>query len=142
MLTSNQDFQRADTMGTISAKYETEKDLTIVTVEGVISADDLLEWGNSYYEGQITSLILWDVTKADLSGLQSDKLRKIAEIMSRISEARRGGKTAFVYDNPLEFGIGRMFQAYSEMEDMPFQVQSFRSFHEARKWLGVKISHK
>ncbi|MDJ0811539.1 MAG: hypothetical protein QNJ01_15660 [Desulfobacterales bacterium] len=137
MLTSNQDFQRADTMGTISAKYETEKDLTIVTVEGVISADDLLEWGNSYYEGQITSLILWDVTKADLSGLQSDKLRKIAEIMSRISEARRGGKTAFVYDNPLEFGIGRMFQAYSEMEDMPFQVQSFRSFHEARKWLGV-----
>ncbi|MDJ0876016.1 MAG: hypothetical protein QNJ02_12145 [Desulfobacterales bacterium] len=137
MLTANQDFQRADTMGTISAKYETEKDLTIVTVEGVISADDLLEWGNSYYEGQITSLILWDVTKADLSGLQSDKLRKIAEIMSRISEARRGGKTAFVYDNPLEFGIGRMFQAYSEMEDMPFQVQSFRSFHEARKWLGV-----
>ncbi len=137
MLTANQDFQRADTMGTISAKYETEKDLTIVTVEGVISADDLLDWGNSYYEGQITSLILWDVTKADLSGLQSDKLRKIAEIMSRISEARRGGKTAFVYDNPLEFGIGRMFQAYSEMEDMPFQVQSFRSFHEARKWLGV-----
>ncbi|MDJ0885426.1 MAG: hypothetical protein QNJ48_14765 [Desulfobacterales bacterium] len=42
MLTSNQDFQRADMMGTISAKYETEKDLTIVTVEGVISADDLL----------------------------------------------------------------------------------------------------
>ena len=137
MLTSNQDFQRADMMGTISAKYETEKDLTIVTVEGAISADDLLDWGNSYYEGQITSLILWDVTKADLSGLQSDKLRKIAEIMSRISEARRGGKTGFVYDNPLEFGIGRMFQAYSEMEDMPFQVQSFRSFHEARKWLGV-----
>ena len=124
-------------MGTISAKYDTDKDLTIVTAEGVITADDLLDWGNNYYEGQITSLILWDVTKADLSGLQSDKLRKIAEIMSRISEARRGGKTAFVYDNPLEFGIGRMFQAYSEMEDMPFQVQSFRSFHEARKWLGV-----
>ena len=124
-------------MGTISAKYETEKDLTIVTAEGAISADDLLDWGNSYYEGRITPLILWDVTKADLSGIQSDKLRKIAEIMSRISEARRGGKTAFVYDNPLEFGIGRMFQAYSEMEDMPFQVQSFRNFHEARKWLGV-----
>ena len=124
-------------MGTISAKYETEKDLTIVTAEGAISADDLLDWGNSYYEGQITPLILWDVTKADLSGIQSDKLRKIAEIMSRISEARRGGKTAFVYDNPLEFGIGRMFQAYSEMEDMPFQVQSFKNFDEAMEWLGV-----
>ncbi len=124
-------------MGTISAKYETENDLTIVTAEGTISAEDLLDWGSNYYEGQITSLILWDVTKADLSNLQGDKLREIAESMSRIAEARRGGKTAFVYDKPLEFGIGRMFQAYSEMEDMPFQVQSFRSFHAARKWLGV-----
>ncbi len=124
-------------MGTISAEYKTEKDLTIVTAEGAISADDLLDWGKSYYEGPITSLILWDVTKADLSGLQADKLRVIAESMSRISDARRDGKTAFVYDKPLEFGIGRMFQAYSEIEDMPFQVQSFRSFHAARKWLGV-----
>ena len=124
-------------MGTISATYDNEKDLTIVTVEGVITADDLLDWGNSYYEGQITPLILWDVTNADLSTLQGDQLRKIAEAMSRVSEGRRGGKTAFVYDKPLEFGIGRMFQAYSEMEAMPFEVQSFKSFDEAKAWLGV-----
>ena len=124
-------------MGTISATYDTDKDLTIVTAEGVITADDLLDWGNNYYEGQITSLILWDVTNADLSTLQGDQLRKIAEAMSRVSEVRRGGKTAFVYDKPLEFGIGRMFQAYSEMEDMPFEVQSFQSFDEAKAWLGV-----
>ena len=124
-------------MGTISATYDNEKDLTIVTAEGVITADDLLEWGNSYYEGPITPLILWDVTNADLSTLKGDQLRKIAEAMSRVSEVRRGGKTAFVYDKPLEFGIGRMFQAYSEMEDMPFEVQSFKSFDEAKAWLGV-----
>ncbi len=124
-------------MGTISAKYDLAKDLTIVTAKGVITADDLLDWGNNYYEGQITSLILWDVTNADLSSLQADQLREIAENMSRISEVRKGGKTAFVYDKPLEYGIGRMFQAYSEMEDMPFEVQSFQSFDEAKAWLGV-----
>ena len=124
-------------MGIISATYDTEKDLTIVTAEGVITADDLLDWGNNYYEGQITSLILWDVTDADLSKLQADQLSEIAEHMSRISGARRGGKTAFVYDKPLEYGIGRIFQAYSEMEDMPFEVRSFQSFDKAREWLGV-----
>ncbi len=124
-------------MGTISAKYDRAKDLTIVTAKGVITADDLLDWGNNYYEGQITSLILWDVTNADLSSLQADQLREIAENMSRISEVRKGGKTAFVYDKPLEYGIGRMFQAYSEIEDMPFEVQSFQSFDEAKAWLGV-----
>ena len=124
-------------MGTISAEYDTEKDLTIVTAQGLITADDLLDWGNHYYEGQITQRILWDVTNADLSALQADQLQEIAENMSRISEVRRGGKTAFVYDKPLEYGIGRMFQAYSEMEAMPFEVQSFQSFDEAREWLGV-----
>ncbi len=124
-------------MGNISAKYDTDKDLTIVTVEGVITADDLLDWGNSYYEGQITSLILWDVTNADLSGLQANQLQTIAESISRISEVRRGGKTAFVYKKPLEYGIGRIFQAHSEIEGMPFEVQSFQSFDKAREWLGV-----
>ena len=124
-------------MGTISAKYDMEKDLTTVTVEGVVKADDLLNWGDYYYKGQITTLILWDVTNADFSALQANQLHEIAENISRISEVRRGGKTAFVYDKPLEYGIGRMFQAYSEMEDMPFEVQSFQSFEEATTWLGV-----
>lgn len=124
-------------MGTISATYDTEKDLTIVIAEGLITADDLLDWGNNYYQGRVTSLILWDVTNADLSTLQADQLREIAENMRQISEVRRDGKTAFVYDKPLEYGIGRMFQAYSEMEHIPFEVQSFQSFDEARKWLGM-----
>ncbi len=124
-------------MGTISAIFETDKDLTLVTVSGAITADDLKDWGVKYYEGQITSHILWDVTKADLSAIQGDQLKEIAAIVSRISEVRRGGKTAFVYDQPLEYGIGRMFQAYSEMENMPFEVQTFRRVEEARQWLGV-----
>ena len=124
-------------MGSISAIYDEIKDLTIVTVKGLITAADLLDWGNRYYQGKITPLILWDVTQADLSTLQADQLNDIAENMSRISEARRGGKTAFVYSKPLEYGIGRMFQAYSEMQHMPFEVQSFQNFEDAMAWLGV-----
>ncbi len=124
-------------MGSISAIYDENKDLTIVTVKGLITAADLLDWGNRYYQGKITPLILWDVTQADLSTLQADQLNDIAENMSRISEARRGGKTAFVYSKPLEYGIGRMFQAYSEMQRMPFEVQSFQNFEDAMAWLGV-----
>lgn len=124
-------------MGPISATYELEKDLTIVTVSGAITADDLQDWGIKYYEGQITSLILWDVTKADLSAIRGDELRGIAGNISPISEVRRGGKTAFVYDKSLEYGIGRMFEAYSEIANMPFEVRAFRNFDEAKQWLGV-----
>ena len=124
-------------MGSISATYDLEKDLTIVTASGTITADVLRDWAVNYYKGQITSLILWDVTKADLSDIQGDQLMKIAEAIRPISEVRQGGKTAFVYDKPLEYGIGRMFQAYMEMENMPFEAQTFKSFDEAKQWLGV-----
>ena len=125
-------------MGTITATFDKEKDLTTVTVSGMVTADDLRDWGVRYYQGQTTALVLWDVTQADLSAVEGDQLREIAGVLKRISEVRRGGKTAFVYDKPLEYGIGRMFQSYSEMENMPFEVQAFRSFDDAMEWLGVR----
>lgn len=70
-------------MGPISATYELEKDLTIVTVSGAITADDLQDWGIKYYEGQITSLILWDVTKADLSAIRGTNLEELPETSVR-----------------------------------------------------------
>ena len=48
-----------------------------------------------------------------------------------------GGKTAFVHDESFVLGIGKMFQAFSMMRELPFEVQTFKSINEATAWLGV-----
>lgn len=124
-------------MGSISATYEIENDLTIVTATGKLNADDFHTWMVKYYAGQITSLILWDLTGADLSGFTNSEVRVIAQHTKQISNARKGGKTALVFAEVLEFGMGRMFEAYSEIEQMPFEFRTFQSFDKAREWLGI-----
>lgn len=82
-------------------------------------------------------MILWDLTKADLAGLSTDEVKGLAQRTRQISDVRKGGKTALVFDKALEYGIGRMFEAYSDIADMPFEFKAFQNIDEAREWLGV-----
>ena len=137
-------------MGTIETTFEMENGLTLVRGRGKLSIDDFHAWLEEYYPDRVTALILWDETEADLSALDAVALRDLVRRAKRMSGDRRGGKGAVVYANPLEYGIGRMFQTFTEMEGLPYEVQSFQSFDEARKWLaldtppvpGVKIDHE
>ena len=124
-------------MGTISATFDSDTDLTLVKATGKMTAADFHSYMVQYYAGKITPLILWDLTKADLSGLTTDEIRKIAQSTREISDIRKGGKTALVFDKTLEYGMGRMFEAYSDIADMPFEFRAFRSIDDAKKWLGV-----
>ncbi len=121
----------------IDTHYDHAKSLTTFTATGKMTVDDFHDFLERYYVGQVTRFILWDLTRADLSAFKTADIKEVAQCIVRISEARRGGKTAFVYDQSLEFGIGRMFQAYSQMADMPFEVQAFKSLVEAKAWLGA-----
>ena len=124
-------------MGTIETTFDRPKELTIFSANGILTADDFREFLASYYEGEVTPFVLWDLTRADLSALKTRHIKEIAQSIFRISEVRRGGKTAFVYDKSVEYGIGRMFQAYTQLEELSFEALSFKSIDEAKAWLGV-----
>ncbi len=124
-------------MGQIVTQIDPPIDLTTFKVVGKMKPDDFKDCLRRYYAGKVTRLILWDLTEADLSAFRNSHIKEVARHIARISEARRGGRTAFVYDRSFEYGIGRMFQAYSQMEDMPFDVQAFKRIVEARAWLGT-----
>ena len=124
-------------MGSITATFHSDKDLTLVKATGKMTADDFHDYMVKYYAGKTTLLILWDLTKAGLSGLTTDEVRKIAQSTMKISDVRKGGKTALVFDKTLEYGMGRMFEAYSDIADMPFEFRAFKSIDDAKEWLGV-----
>ena len=124
-------------MGSIETTYDLSKDLTIAKATGRMTANDFHEWRANYYSGTITSLILWDLTKAEVSDIKTEDLIDGARRTKNRAHVRRGGKTAAVTSDPLVYGLSRMFEAHSEFEDMPFAVQVFRSVDKAREWLGI-----
>ncbi len=125
-------------MGKIETTFDLANDLTLVKGTGKLTAEDLLDWMKEFYPDKITALILWDETETDLSGLDAEALQDIAQRAKQVSDSGKGGQAAVVYGNLLEYGIGRMFQAFCEIEGLPYEVQSFQDFEAARVWLGLE----
>lgn len=47
-------------------------------------------------------------------------------------------KRAFVASSPAAFGMGRMWEAFTELSDNPSQIQVFCDLSLALKWLGLE----
>lgn len=124
-------------MGTIETQFDLPQDLTIIKARGKMKADDFHEWTAKYYAGTVTLLHLWDVRKADLSEITIGDIQEDAKRTMHFAGMREGGKTAFVTQKDLEFGISRMSEAHSEMEVKSIEYQTFRSIEKAKAWLGV-----
>ncbi len=129
-------------MGTIETTFEADSGLTLVKGTGKLTLEDFHGWIEQYYPGRVTTLILWDETEADLSELDADALRSMVRRAKKKSYAGVGGKGAVVYARPLEFGLGRMFQTFAEMEGLPYEIQSFQNFEDARAWLSQETPAK
>jgi len=125
-------------MGSIETKYDLPKDLTIFKVVGKMVIVDFYDCLESYHEGEVTPLTLWDLTEADISEISSDEISNFAQYSRNFAEIRRGGKTAIVFNDSFDYGLGRMFAIYLELADVPFEIDTFRSLDNAKKWLGIE----
>ena len=125
-------------MGEISASYDMEKNLTHVKATGTMTAEDFYRWLVTYYEGDITLLTLWDLTQADILEISTDDVKEIARRTRKVaSGARQGGKSALVFNTTSHYGMGRMFETYAELANLPFEFRAFQNFDDAKDWLGV-----
>ena len=124
-------------MEAIETTYDFSRDLTLVTARGGLTAEHFLDWVTEYYHDQVTTLILWNLTDADLSDLRTDEISLIALQTKNVMNALKGGKIAFVHENPLDYGVGRMLEAYMEIEEVPLTFRAFYKIDEASHWLGV-----
>lgn len=125
-------------MAQIDVSIDREKDLTVFTVTGALTADEIIECALEYYEKQPTKLVLWDASFGSVHNITSGEFRRIARAMKRLTSMRAGGKTAFVGEYDVDFGMGRMYETYSEIEQLPVVYRTFRSRDEAERWLGIQ----
>ena len=126
-------------MAEIETSIDSQIGLTVQTLSGRLTSREILTKLDEYYRGETTLLILWDFTNATWSGITSAELR--ATVKEGKKYSRKGGKTALVFATDVDFGIGRMLEAYAYLEGFDFVFNSFRDMREAELWLEVCVGN-
>jgi hypothetical protein len=110
-------------------------DLTTVTVEGTVTADQVRGQIVQFLSGDPTQLVVWDIRRGSLSGMTAENMRMIISAGAPFAHRRRNGRTAIVSTQDVDFGLSRMFQAIAELQHIPFEVEVFRDMELAMAWL-------
>jgi hypothetical protein len=97
----------------------------------ILDAFDLAVTSEKYREGMGR---LWDFTEIDLTSLESLAIPAMAQHSLKFPAGIRDVKVAFAVNTPLEFGLVRMFQSYSDMHAKT-TVKVFDTVEEAEAWL-------
>lgn len=126
-------------MGTIETHIDPEIDLTIHTASGVISPDEILRKIRSYYEeGEVTRLLMWDLTDADVRNISASDVQAFVDLTNALTEPRTGGKTALVVATSLAYGMGRMYELSKDaFDERGIGHGTFHDRKAALEWLGV-----
>ena len=120
----------------ISFKYDNEKKVLFITLEGEVLLKDL----DQLYIDIVTSKefppdirSVWDFRKADFSLIDLNFLESVFSIRKKYPE-RGNARAAFVADSDLSYGVSRMYEVLSSFE-LPQQIQAFREFSRAEEWV-------
>lgn len=113
-------------------------ELTIVTLWGDLSSQEIIDIMNEYYEKDSpTKNLLYDARQATIEFVPTIDIERIMDHAKDLAVVRpRGSKTAMVAGKELEYGIGRMVQTFAEIRDMEVEFMVFKSLPKALEWLG------
>jgi len=124
-------------MARVDKHIEAEKDLTIYKVNGGLSAGELLRLNNELLTGQSTEKIIFDFMNGSLKNISSEVFKQEIIGSKSRTEKRKEIKVAIIAKKDIDFGMGRMYAAYIEMEDIGVNISVFRTQSEALNWLGL-----
>ncbi|CAB1072252.1 hypothetical protein D1AOALGA4SA_1489 [Olavius algarvensis Delta 1 endosymbiont] len=111
------------------------QNLTIHVVTGSYSEEEMYRVLENFYGQKTTALELWDMSQAELAHVTPSMLQKFIRRAAELGMSRRGGQTAVVAPDDLQYGLGRMSETLSELESTPFSFRVFRSRKDALLWL-------
>ncbi len=120
-------------MAEFTAVVDEKTGITTVRAVGQILEGELTSFAEAHNDGSLTNIVLWDFLQADLSALSSERLQ--SGIRNWANNTNPGDRQAFVLKDNMDFGIGRMIEAYAELEKYKSRIQAFRSIEEATEWL-------
>ncbi len=120
----------------ITTEVDNDRQLTIHTVIGDVSFDEVILALKQFWEDPHTINVLWDIRKGSVTNVFSKEAELIVNYVKNHLGKRPEGKTAMVVSGDLEFGISRMGQALVEINRISLHMEIFRSYEEAIQWLG------
>lgn len=117
-----------------------KKDLNLVisqafgalTVPGISA---LIDEAIPVLEENPSANFIGDYTEGSSEGLETNDIWQISVESSRLSEFLIGKKLAIVLKNDVHYGLGRMWQSFTEIK-VPYEIQLFRDIAEAQDWAG------
>jgi len=117
-------------------QIDEKKNVAIVTMSGKPDKDSVLKAfdetvRNERYRPGMNRL--WDFRKADLSLLESSSIIAMVDYTTHFPPGISDVKVAFLVARKLEYGLARMFEAFSE--DANTSVRSFYAMDEALEWM-------
>jgi len=123
-------------MAEIDTSINYDLDMTVHIVTGNITPKEFLDKLETYYQGNPTSLILWDFTNASMDkitiGGLKDLVRKVKEF------PRKQARIAMVFSTDMDFTIGRMLGTLTEVDGHDYKFNVFRNVKAAKKWLAAR----
>jgi hypothetical protein len=124
----------------ITSKVEKKRNLTIFTLTGDLTLDEIIGALRSFWEGgELTLHTLWDTQHAVVKNLKSSDIENIAcfigQNRNRLGK-RKDGKAAIVASTDLQYGLSRVLGTLYERENVPVRLHPFRSMDEAIRWLN------
>lgn len=118
----------------ITFQVEKEKAITVFKATGALRFDEVMSAVKSFYAANPTKHVLWDLLEITDIQLSSKEVEMIASYQPRYDGKRESGKTAFVAQKDVLFGLSRMFELHSEVKAAPYPTMVFRSLQEACQW--------
>jgi hypothetical protein len=121
----------------ITFRIDAESGVVYTNVQGLVSADDILEalksiMGHPEFRPGLNGL-------ADLRNIEGDlfsgDVRKIAELMIEFRKKIGSSKTAVIVSKDVTFGMARTYQVFAEKSSIKTEI--FRDKDEALQWLGI-----
>lgn len=125
-------------MAEIVVSVVIENDLTVFTVTGKVTADEIIRVSHDQYLKEPTRLILWDFTDASSDAIDIPELERIAGEVKDFSEKGAKGKIALVRSVEMNIGLVKMFAAFAEIAGVPYEYRVFKNNETARAWLGLE----
>ena len=123
----------------ITSQVDKTKNLTVYTLTGELTLDDIQSTIKSFWEAhELTLNALWDARRAKLTNLESSDMESITAFIGQYThrfEERKGGKSAVVASSDLQYGLSGILGTLYEIKDFPTKLQTFRQMDEAMEWL-------
>lgn len=120
----------------VNTHHNQKKDLTIFTVVGQSSFEEQLHALEQFYSNNPTANEIWDFTQADPVTITSTEIQKLITYTKQWAHKRPAGKTAFIANTELKFGLSRMSAALMDNGDIPWIADVFENNQDALEWIA------